>query len=805
MIKSNQVDQKVLKVTTKEKLRSLSNHTGVFSDKFYLQDLKEEFYYDPADTTSADNGVDIFVNIATGRRYKLWQSPATTSEIDNIIDVEIPVAVSDRLPYKTLSDLSSQTITSDNLYLTDDKKFGLFKRLSPGSPDVVDNAIIIQDVNGDKFKRQIPDWVTPEMFGAIGDGIADDTVALQKALDYAFVIKRSVRLVNIYRKTSGITTKVDVEGGGKIISTSGKLLVSQAGVSVRNIRYEGVLVSGEPVSGGVQAAWVAGVTFSGLEITNVAGAGIHLETCNRCYITGNTITNTKGTYGDGIYMGSGRDHICTDNKCYDFQRIGIVGENTTYNPTISNNICKGVHSPLGGQINAGIWVENTSGATITDNYTEDTGGRGIVCTPAVDDSLSYTYNVSGNTVKKCEWAFAFPFSAGQDLFLNNNHAIDTIHFFDMGNAQNVNIIDCSWSQSDLFIEPTSAIRLTPTTTTGLITNVNIEGFKNYVNSPQGLITIPNTSGFKMNLRIKNCTGNSAITSGANGITGDLIMDDCELDYSLYTVAPSTIYMVNFSNNVIYRNCNIKLTSLFSIYLRGLVEFNSCKLHSDAAATLTVHDAGSPVIKFIDSEITMVTLHHIRRVNTDIIIKGSRWSEYPSTGIMSGVIVKLNNLEILDSTFESTVAPTSIPVQINAAGANSVKLGNNIFTAANVLNILTMPISQPKTPVRLVSTARPTHLTTTDAGYKIYDNTINKELTWTGTVWTGQPSYFSNAATTTQTKTTLNTSYSNHMTGTVVDFPNMTGGAATFRKEDSSTTSNWIKTDWATGEITRLTT
>ncbi len=90
--------------------------------------------------------------------------------------------------------------------------------------------------NPRKFKL----YFTPEEFGARGDGITDDTQAVQKALDQGarVVLKRFYKITSPVNIGTSVLTGTGLESSGLLLSQEGKLLIHSSFAGVEKIKIK---------------------------------------------------------------------------------------------------------------------------------------------------------------------------------------------------------------------------------------------------------------------------------------------------------------------------------------------------------------------------------------------------------------------------------------------------------------------------------------------------------------------------------------------------------------------------------------
>lgn len=368
IIKASQLSDKVYKITTVSELRSLGDYVGVFSDLFFLSDLNKHFKYDPSDTTSVDDGVDIIVNTATGRVYK--------SVLDRRTEDEIEVAVSDRLPYASISGLkSSNDSRLTEVYITDKHKTGVFKYDSTDTTTLGDDALVIVDAGGRRYKRQFTGEALATWWGIIPDGNTDQASLWVTALNNPLV--RTLRFPYM-----GATYRIY-----RVLVPSDKTIIFDAGVIVKGMgtdndqellrlnRANNVNIIGYGATlDGFRSAYTTEEQYKG---------GIGIRSSSNVTIEGLTL---KSFNGDGIYIGTitigerNRDIRVLNCKIDDISRngISIININNIWidNCTISN---VNGHAPAAAiDIEPNYITEFVQGVRITNLSTKDCTGSGLL-------------------------------------------------------------------------------------------------------------------------------------------------------------------------------------------------------------------------------------------------------------------------------------------------------------------------------------------------------------------------------------------------------------------------------------------
>lgn len=243
-------------------------------------------------------------------------------------------------------------------------------------------------------------------YGAVGDGTANDTAAIQAAIDAAAAVRGKVvfafggvySITKVLLKT-GVT--LDVTGATlKARSAAGvtALIESPAWLGSGHIEDASVLGGTFDVNGLIYGAVVLrdadrirveGITAFGFPTTSATAIRLDWDT-NDCRVLNNTITHTiDDPYGT---VSSGVGISCVSNTVDD--QSG--GQNNTLTFTNPTNLSRG-HIISGNRVKGGthgIALVGGAQCVVTGNVLENFGHRGILLSPRACDNV-----ISDNVVR----------------------------------------------------------------------------------------------------------------------------------------------------------------------------------------------------------------------------------------------------------------------------------------------------------------------------------------------------------------------------------------------------------------------
>ena len=213
--------------------------------------------------------------------------------------------------------------------------------------------------------KAIKEYVTPEMFGAVGDGVADDTEAFQRAVDSS----SKLLVCGLYNvSTILINKKIKMFGPGTLSSNTTPIHINN---HEKGGSFDGLTFIGKDTS--VYVEYARSPKFINCEFLNASNYGIKIDAGNGvvlscCRIKG----SSEGSTGHGIHI--------TTSDC-EFSNIVIQDFKTAvYNR--GYNVFNTIHG----------WIWATSlfeGSTFMDTK----GVQSLFC---YADSFQYGYKLTGS-------------------------------------------------------------------------------------------------------------------------------------------------------------------------------------------------------------------------------------------------------------------------------------------------------------------------------------------------------------------------------------------------------------------------
>ena len=386
-------------------------------------------------------------------------------------------------PVDTIDDLRNETGRYKYIYVTgyhtkDDGAFGSNMFVWDEDSTETDNGgtiINCTTVTTGRYKLKYSGAVNVKWFGAVGKGLADDTVAIQNAIDYCYNTRvtydtKTVYLDNgtyIISNTLNIPSYITLIGDGhnsilKVKDNSNSfnvLSIIQDGANNINIRDFSIHGNKANNTNLINALYIAPSTspciysiFKNLYIKEMSGSGLYLTNSGAdrirfidCMFRDSVKNNV---YSSHLRYSSFDNCIIRSSKT-GFSGLlfdGIANTNVTLdNCLIEENALYGVYASQANTISirnstisysgsTGIYANRTNKLSITDSLIHDNTGYGILVegtssnkiNDAIIDSCSiYSSNLHGLYLDYCEGASIHNnnFTDNSDAYPNVNSGI----------------------------------------------------------------------------------------------------------------------------------------------------------------------------------------------------------------------------------------------------------------------------------------------------------------------------------------------------------------------------------------------
>lgn len=269
-----------------------------------------------------------------------------------------------------------------------DKKGSFYKVVATTSA----KAIALQNnLYAEPFQLSdfIQNYVTPEDFGAVGDGITDDTDAINTALEHSNVLNMNAKT---YLVSANQETAIAIAAHNKVINGNG------ATIKIKPVTGEYYHVIDVRGSTTISNLTIIGERDDHIGTSGEWGHGISISKCDRVHIENVTV---KNCWGDGIYLGSdntethetGCNNVTINNCLIDNNRRNGISIIDCDNFIIDGCTISNTH---GTNPQIGINIERNSDNQITSGIIKNT--------TFIDNHFAHLlqYNSSNdNTVENC--------------------------------------------------------------------------------------------------------------------------------------------------------------------------------------------------------------------------------------------------------------------------------------------------------------------------------------------------------------------------------------------------------------------
>ena len=236
-------------------------------------------------------------------------------------------------------------------------------------------------------------------YGAVGDGVANDTAALQSAGNAAIAANIPLLIPNgVYKATAAIVYdgSISIQGTGTISSSH----VVGPTVQIKNatkgyvldVKFAGTAAVRDAVNRNLQIKDCSNMTIMGVETYGGGSTGIFIEGGNRISVTDSIVHDTLA---DGIHVTKGAASVSVSgNKVYSTGDDGIAVVSYLADGAPCTDVTIQGNTVKGGKAR-GITVAGGIRIGITGNSINGTSASGIII---VEDTTYSTYTPTDVTV-----------------------------------------------------------------------------------------------------------------------------------------------------------------------------------------------------------------------------------------------------------------------------------------------------------------------------------------------------------------------------------------------------------------------